>query len=259
MRKRSVFFLIVVILLGSAGFFAGWTGLTLPLGSVGVLRSKTHGVDPAVIRDGAFRWVWYRLIPTNARIIPFTLKPLSGAAEISGYLPQGDTYKKFASGARFEWRLGLHYTFTVKADSLPVLVQEKGIDSPDDLDKHMAAIASAIEMDAQGLAVTQEIQRVFETLASSTLENEIRNAFPEIDVLELRWTAIDTPDFALYETGKELYNAYLDRQRELLEPDAQMEAERNVTNQFRFDELERYGELFAKYPSLLEYMQLGQR
>jgi hypothetical protein len=254
--KKFAVLLIILILLGCAGFFVGWASLAVPVGSVGVLRSKTHGVDPAVIKEGEFRWVWYRLIPTNTHIIPFALEPQTGFLEISGELPQGDTYKTFAKNARFEWKLGLTYTFSIKSDNLPILVRDKGIENAEELEKYEAEIVSGIENRAQKLAVTQEL---FENLSSPALENEVRAAFPEIDFLEFRWKVLASPDFALYEAGKDLYNQYIEQQKALLQPEVVEEAARNLTNQFRFDELERYGELFSKYPSLLEYIQLEKR
>jgi hypothetical protein len=254
--KKFVVFLIILILLGGAGFLVGWAGLAVPVGSVAVLRSKTHGVDPAVVKEGEFRWVWYRLIPANTRIIPFALKPKTGSLEISGRLPQSDTYKTFVKNANFAWELGLAYTFTISPDNLPALVRDRGVEDADGLEAYEADIASGIENRAQKLSVTEEL---FENLSSPALEDEIRAAYPEIDFLEFRWEARTVPDFALYEAGRDLYNQYIERQKALLEPDVVEAAERNITNQFRFDELERYGELFAKYPSLLEYMQMEQR
>jgi hypothetical protein len=254
--KKFAVLLIILILLGSAGFFIGWAGLAVPVGSVGVLRSKTHGVDPAVIKEGEFRWVWYRLIPTNTHIIPFALEPNTGSVEISGDLPQGDTYKRFVRGARFAWQLGLTYTFSIKPEELPVLVRDKGIENAEELEDYEAEIASEIEDRAKSLDVTREL---FENLSSPALENEIRAAFPEIDFLDFRWKALAVPDFALYEAGKDLYDQFIEQQKALLQPEVVEEATRNIANQFRFDELERYGELFSKYPSLLEYIQLEKR
>jgi hypothetical protein len=254
--KKFVVLLIVLVVLGGAGFFVGWAGLTLPLGSVGVLRSKTHGVDPAVVKEGDFRWVWYRLIPTNAKMLPFTLKPKSGELEISGELPQGGTYKTFVKNANFAWKLGLAYRFSIRPDHLPELVRDKGIENDEDLEKYEADIALGIESGARKFSVTREL---FENLSSPALENEIRSAFPEIEFLEFQWKPLVMPDFALYESGKSLYDQYVEQQRTLLEPNVAEEAARNITNQFRFDELERYGELFSKYPSLLEYIQLEKR
>jgi hypothetical protein len=254
--KKFVVLLIILILLGGAGFFIGWAGLTVPVGSVGVLRSKTHGVDPAVVKEGEFRWVWYRLIPTNTQIITFALKPKTGSFEISGQLPQGDTYRMFAKNANFAWRLGLAYSFTIEPDNLPTLTRDRGIENEDDLEAYEADIASGIENRAQKLSVTEEL---FENLSSPAFENEVRAAYPEIDFLEFRWEARAVPDFTLYEAGKDLYNQFIERQKAMLEPDVIEEASRNITNQFRFGELERYGELFSKYPSLLDYIQLEQR
>jgi hypothetical protein len=254
--RKVVVFLIVLALLGGAGFFAGWVGLAVPLGSVGVLRSKTHGVDPTVVKEGEFRWVWYRLIPTNAKVTPFELKPKTESVEISGVLPQSDAYKTFVKNANFAWKLGLTYSFSIKPDELPLLVKDKGVENAEDLEKYEADIVADIQNRVRSLSVTRE---VFEELASPTLENGIRGAFPEVDFLNFRWEPVEVPDFALYESGMDLYDQYVALQKAAMEPNVEEIAAQNITNLFRFDELERYGELLNKYPSLLEYMQLEQR
>jgi len=46
--KKFLAGLIVLVVLGGVVFFFGWVQLAVPPGSYGVLRSKTHGVDPQV-------------------------------------------------------------------------------------------------------------------------------------------------------------------------------------------------------------------
>lgn len=256
MKKFSVF-LIILVLLGGAGFFAGWVELALPLGSVGVLRSKSHGVAPAVVKPGGVHWVWYRLIPTNTELLSFKPEPVSGSLQLSGVLPQADAYKRFAgNGANFAWQVTLDYSFTIDEAALPALVSEKGVEDDEGLARYAADIASHIERAARRVPVTEEF---FANPSLPEFLDEVREAFPQIAALDVSWTAVSAPDFALYRTGEALYNVFIDRQRALLEPEAGAEAARNIANQFRFDELERYGELFSKYPSLLEYIQLEKR
>jgi hypothetical protein len=64
------------------------------------------------------------------------------------------------------------------------------------------------------------------------------------------------PDFALYATARALYGDYLKRQQELLEAEIAGRAERSLEALFRFEELEKYGELLTKYPVLLQYLEL---
>jgi hypothetical protein len=255
--KKFAVLLIMIILLGGAGFLAGWVEFALPHGAVGVLRSKSHGVAPAVIREGGVHWVWYRLLPTNTKLLPFKPRPVSGSLELSGVLPQGDAYKRFAGGgANFAWQVTLDYSFTIGEEALPALVRDKGIEDDEGLAQYGVEIASNIEKMVRRVPVTEEL---FADFSLPALENEIAEAFPEITAPDLRWTVDAAPDFALYQSGKELYNTFIERQKALLEPGAETEAARNIASQFHFDELERYGELFAKYPSLLEYMQLEKR
>ncbi|MDR2178508.1 MAG: hypothetical protein LBP20_10790, partial [Treponema sp.] len=89
--KKFFCFLLIIIAAGTV-FFLGWAQLTVPPGSYGVMRSKTHGVDPRLIREGEFRWVWYKLIPTNVGITIFTPRHVERSICLAGTLPLGDAY-----------------------------------------------------------------------------------------------------------------------------------------------------------------------
>ena len=74
MKKFLITFFILLILAG-VFFFLVWVQFSVPVGSYGVIASKTHGVDPQLVKSGEFRWVWYKLIPTNVKIAVFSPEP----------------------------------------------------------------------------------------------------------------------------------------------------------------------------------------
>ena len=95
MKKFLVTLLILLILAGTV-FFLGWSQMSVPVGYYGVINSKTHGVNPELVRSGEFRWIWYKLIPTNVNIAVFRLDPVNFTMNFSSSLPSGDTYASFA-------------------------------------------------------------------------------------------------------------------------------------------------------------------
>jgi hypothetical protein len=91
---------------------------------------------------------------------------------------------------------------------------------------------------------------------ASRLEEELRRAFPHIELLGCSINTVKLPDFALYNLVRSVYEDYLEAQRGILRNDMTVQARRNVDSLFRFDELEKYGALLTKYPLLLQYLEM---
>ncbi|MDR0709283.1 MAG: hypothetical protein LBF77_04375 [Spirochaetaceae bacterium] len=261
MRKSSSVLTVLVIIallgLGIAAFFLGWVHLSVPPGSYGVMRTKTHGIYPELIQDGKFLWVWYKLIPTNAVISVYSPNKVERPFSISGALLSADLYRRFASlDMDFSYELDGSFTFRIDPESLPALTESRGIGGQDDLEKLEASTAAEIESFIG--RCLDEYRKEPETLLDAgfpdRLKQEISAAFPGIGGFEITLNIVKFPDFALYDSLRLLYQDYLDRQRQLLTEDIREAALRNVTTQLRLDELARYGELLTKYPILLQYL-----
>jgi hypothetical protein len=262
---RKIIALIIILGLGGAAFFLGWAQLTVPPGSYGVLRSKTFGVDPRPIREGEFRWVWYKLIPTNAGIALFTPGRLTHTVRVAGALPQGESYAALVGlKTDFSYEIEGSFSFSVKAAALPSLVAEGGIENQAGLDAYQQRLAGEIEsFAAERLRAYGEdpakAARISGLGSVDFLEQDILAAFPGIEDLSLSIKMPRFPDFALYNAAKTLYEDYLRQQQELLQLDISAAAEKNLSSRLRFDELEKYGELLTKYPILLEYLALENK
>ncbi|AEF85355.1 conserved hypothetical protein [Treponema primitia ZAS-2] len=260
MKKIIGFFLLLI--LAGAAFFFGWAQLPVAPGSYGVLRSKTHGVDAAPIREGEFRWIWYKLIPTNAVTLVFKPAPVTRELALTGSLPQGETYAAAAGlGADFSYEISGTLSFTIKAASLPSLVQERGLTDQESLEVYEKELGRNIEAFAmQRLeaysAEENALEGILKSPAASRLEGEILREFPDIENLSCVITRARLPDLALYSMARSVYKEYLNSQQELLKTEIAGQAERNINSLFRFDELEKYGELLTRYPVLLQYLAM---
>ncbi|MDR2135657.1 MAG: hypothetical protein LBO76_03485 [Treponema sp.] len=261
MRKFFVVFFILLAL-GGAVFFLGWVQLEVPPGSYGVLRSKTHGLDGSPIREGEFRWVWYRLIPGNTDIQVYRPPRAERRVNRRGTLPSAEVYAAFAAAdADFSYEFEAVLSFRLDGDSLVPLIREWDVQNQAELDARAASLAEDLEAFVlrrlENLGDNaEELRRVLETGSSAALEGEVRANFPQIRDFSCRMQAISFPDFMLYDKLRQLYADYLDGQRAYVLAAADSRAERHIDSRFRLDELAAYGELLTRYPALLEYLKL---
>jgi hypothetical protein len=260
--KKVFGFLMVLLILGAAVFFFGWAQLTIPPGAVGIMRSKTHGVDHRLIQEGEFRWVWYKLIPTNVSIAVFSPSPLTQPVRVRGSLPSGDVYASAAGlTADFSYEIEGSLSFKLKADALPSLLAKQNISDQAGLEAYEADLAKTVESFAvQRLgayaAEGESLANIIGAGALPALEEDILRAFPVIENLSCTIRVIRLPDLALYNLARSVYEEYLERQGELLKTGIFAAAERQLSARLRYDELEKYGELLTRYPALLQYLAL---
>jgi hypothetical protein len=263
--KKFLLTTVIVLVLGGAAFFVGWAQLTVPMNAYGVLRSKTHGIDPTIIHAGEFRWVWFKLIPGNVEIQAFTLDPQTAAITMRDTLPSGAEYAAFAgSAADFSYELNGTLSFNLKSQSLIKLLQERRLNTQADLNAFAATLADELRLFAlQRLRLYIEkkdkIEELLDTAAIAQLNADIGEAFPDIEHFSLLMYTHNFPDLALYDEYRALYHEYIAAQRDYLHTEAALKASSRVGAYIRFDDLAKYGELLTKYPILLQFIELEAR
>ena len=260
--KKFLFFLVVLIALGGTGFFLGWAHLTVPPGSYGVMRSKMYGLDDQVIRDGEFRWLWYKLIPTNVDISVYTIGQVKRSFRNSGNLPSGQVYLNLAGlDADFSWEVAGEFNFSIRPEVLPEVTALELISDDAGLRRAEEDIAVRIEnliLDRLRTYADNEDEARLESLILAgtlpDLNREIERAFPQIENFSCTIRTVRYPDFTLYRSVRDLYREYIRQQNAMLNPSVIREAERRMDSRARIDELARYGELLTRFPVLLEYL-----
>jgi len=263
--KKFFFTLFLLAVIGGVAFFFGWVQFTVPVGSYGIISSKTHGVDPEPIQSGEFRWVWYKLIPTNVQIAVFRLETSKFPIDFSSSLPSGDSYAAFAglSAADFSWNLNGEVSFNIKPETLVNLVERHNLADQQALEAYFQDMAQEIKVIilhnlSSGETDSLRIEKILSGSPDAEIERQIRNRFPEIRDFSFVISSAKFPDFTLYRQFRLLYEEFLARQREYLTAALGSRAESHIEAQFRFGELERYGELLTKYPILLEYLAMNR-
>jgi len=260
--KKFLLFLAFLVILGGALFFLGWAQLTVPPGSYGVMRSKTHGLDPKIIHDGEFRWIWYKLLPTNVKISVYTVGPVNHPIRSSGDLSSGQVYAELAGlEADFSWEISGELIFSIRPDFLPQLTEREGITNDEGLRKaeeNLALRAENLVLERlKGYANDENAEKLESIVfgaSLSDLNHEVQTLIPEIENLNCIIRFVRLPDYTLYQSLRALYQEYIARQNAVLSLDITKEAERRINSRIRLEELSQYGELLTKYPVLIEYL-----
>jgi hypothetical protein len=233
-------------------------------GSYGIIQSKTHGIDPKLVQSGEFRWIWYKLIPTNVKIAVFQLIPQKFSMDFSSYLPSADSYASFAGigTTDFSWNMKGDISFIIEPQTLVTLVSGQKVYDQETLNAYIEGIAQEIKaIILQTLSSletdTARIEKIMAGGFDIETENEIYSKFPEIRGFSFVIINAKYPDFVLYRQIRLLYEDYLAKQKEYLTTGFTRRAESHIEAQFHFWELEQYGELLTKYPILLDYLAMN--
>jgi hypothetical protein len=261
--KKFFITLFILIIIAGIGFMFGWAQFSVPPGKYGVVNSKTHGIDPKPVRSGEFRWIWFKLIPTNVKIAVFSLDHNKYPINFTSILPSGETYASFVGlkNADFSWNLKGEIGFRLDPDMLINVTILNNLSGQEDLDSYLQSTAQNIEilllrlLSSQGNDSTR-LEQLMSGNPDVELEREIKRDFPWICDFSIKIQSAKYPDFVLYRQLRLIYEEFLSKQRELATSSFGKRAETYMENELRFEELERYGDLLTKYPILLEYLAM---
>jgi hypothetical protein len=258
--KKFFTVLFIFIILAGVGLFFGWAQMGVPPDAYGLIRSKTHGLDTRLVKPGEFRWIWYKLIPTNVQTIVLRLDPVNRELLVKNTLPSGNVYSAFAGIAgEFSWEINASFSFSLRPEALIPLASKNNIGTQEELTKYEDEIAGQIEdfilryMNSDEESAEQ-IEDLLKNGESPAFEQKVQEKFPLITNFSMKVKSITLPDYALYRQTKDLYETYIALQKGQMSSNLEEKAKNRVEIYRRFDELEQYGLLLTKYPVLLEYL-----
>ena len=214
------------------------------------------------MRSGEFRWLWYKLIPTNVKISVFHVEPVKYIMDYSSILPSGNIYADFVGLKEdFSWDIKAEISFIIDSDMLIKVTSDHNITDQHGLNDYLQNIAqniSAMILRTLSSADTDpaRLERILSDNPDVQIEREITNRFPEIRNFLFSVHSANFPDFILYKQVRSLYEEFLSEQSEYVASSFGRNAEVHIEARIRFDELERYGELLTKYPVLMQYLAL---
>ena len=263
--KKILVLLLILVAIGGATFYFGWIQIQLPEYTYAVIFTKTRGWDESVTEPGRFTWRWERLVPKNLKILKYTIEPQNATFRYNGQLPSGDLYSQLIEPRPdFDYSVAFSLSYTLNPEALPEIASVQMI-SPDSMDLYYDRLTTSIS--AQAATIVNSLARSEEftvTLAvaspeiESMLINRLQPQFREVTIHRILPTTLELPDVELYHAAK----------AQFLKIAASREASRvrimddvvktDIRVNQHFDVLERYGELLAKYPVLLDLIELKE-
>lgn len=254
----------LVILLAFAGyvFYTGWTQFKVESGNVGIVVSKTSGVNPNPVTHDKFSWSWEFLLPTNARVVSFTPKTLNFQKTSSGFLPSGKEYAKVFNGeADFSYSFDFSIDTKISLEQISGLLKAGEIQSQDDLskllDRRAEDFASIAAQKILSAAISEngaDFEKA-QSVAQEAADEYSLNKSGAVEIESVTLKKFMVPDFALYKKAAASYEQYAKALSESAAKNAQKEAEESSRFKTTMQKMESLGETLKKYPELSDMIK----
>lgn len=203
MKKFLACLLILAVFTGAV-FYIGWTQFRVKPDTIGIVVSKTSGVNEKPVLNGEFAWHWQFLLPSNAALKTFQIKPVSVQKTINGTLPSGEAYASiYGAQGLFDYSFTFDILLTVSPEAVVELMQLNKVTDDTDLTAYLEGAASTLAQKAANYILTRaEGNPSFRTESLKREEIlrgiQIYKDFPEIDVSVFAITSSKLPDYNMY-------------------------------------------------------------
>ena len=208
MKKFLACLFILAVFFGAI-FYIGWTQFRVKPGKVGIVISKTHGIEEKPVINGEFSWHWKFLLPSNASIKSFEIKPVSVVKTVTGTLPSGDSYSAiYNAGNLFDYKFTFNITITVSPEAIVELYKLNKISDDESLEGYMEAAATTLAQLASDYVLRRASENPLFRVESLRREEILKGVriykeFPELDVLEFAISESKLPDYVMYQKLRE--------------------------------------------------------
>lgn len=202
--KKFLASVFILLVFGGAVFYIGWTQFKVKADYIGVVVSKTNGIDKIPVENGKFSWHKEFLLPTNATIKLFSIQPVNVNKTVSGELPSGSVYSAiFNSNDNFSYSFDFSISVTLAPEKIPELLQDNKISGNEDLQQYLEKACDTIAQ----LSADYILKKVSENpmFRSESIRRDdilrsiqIYKEFPEIDITAFSVLNTKLPDYVLY-------------------------------------------------------------
>ena len=219
MKKFLACVFILAVFAGIV-FYLGWTQIRVKPDTMGVVVSKTNGIDDKPVLNGQFAWHWQFLLPTNAVLKTFQIKPLNTTKTVSGTLPSGEAYASIYKAEKlFDYSFTFDIELTVSPEAVVELIELNKVTDDTDLTAYLNGAASTLAQHAASFILNKASENPSFRPESLRREEILRGIqiykdFPEIDVTVFALQNTKLPDYNMYKkisnmAPQELNSAFL--------------------------------------------------
>ena len=202
--KKFLACVFILAIFSGVIFYFGWTQFRVKPDTIGIVVSKTNGIDDKPVQNGEFAWHWQFLLPTNATLKTFHIKPVESVKTISGALPSGEAYAAiYGAEGLFNYSFTFDISLTVSPEAVVELMKLNKITDDSDLTVYLEGAAGTLAQHAANF-ILSKAQDNPDFRAESLRREEILRGiqiykdFPEIDVSVFSIQNSKLPDYKMY-------------------------------------------------------------
>ena len=202
--KKFLACVFILLIFSGVIFYFGWTQFRVKPDTIGIVVSKTNGIDDKPVQNGEFAWHWQFLLPTNATLKTFHIKPVDAVKTISGALPSGEAYAAiYGAEGLFNYSFTFDISLTVSPEAVVELMKLNKITDDSDLAVYLEGAAGTLAQHAANY-ILAKAQDNPDFRAESLRREEILRGiqiykdFPEIDVSVFSIQTSKLPDYKMY-------------------------------------------------------------
>ena len=202
--KKFLACVFILAIFSGVIFYFGWTQFRVKPDTIGIVVSKTNGIDDKPVQNGEFAWHWQFLLPTNATLKTFHIKPVESVKTISGALPSGEAYAAiYDAEGLFNYSFTFDISLTVSPEAVVELMKLNKITDDSDLGAYLEGAAGTLAQHAANFILTKAQDNPDFRAESLRREEILRGIqiykdFPEIDVSVFSIQNSKLPDYKMY-------------------------------------------------------------
>ena len=202
--KKFLACVFILAVFSGVVFYFGWTQFRVKPDTIGIVVSKTNGIDEKPVQNGEFAWHWQFLLPTNATLKTFHIKPVDAVKTISGALPSGEAYAAiYGAEGLFNYSFTFDISLTVSPQAIVELMQLNKITDDSDLESYLEGAAGTLAQHAANFILSKAQDNPDFRPESLRREEILRGIqiykdFPEIDVSVFSIQSSKLPDYKMY-------------------------------------------------------------
>ena len=202
--KKFLACVFILAIFSGVIFYFGWTQFRVKPDTIGIVVSKTNGIDDKPVQNGEFAWHWQFLLPTNATLKSFHIKPVESVKTISGALPSGEAYAAiYGAEGLFNYSFTFDISLTVSPEAVVELMKLNKITDDSDLGAYLEGAAGTLAQHAANFILTKAQDNPDFRAESLRREEILRGIqiykdFPEIDVSVFSIQNSKLPDYKMY-------------------------------------------------------------
>ena len=202
--KKFLACVFILLIFSGVIFYFGWTQFRVKPDTIGIVVSKTNGIDDKPVQNGEFAWHWQFLLPTNATLKTFHIKPVDAVKTISGALPSGEAYAAiYGAEGLFNYSFTFDISLTVSPEAVVELMKLNKITDDSDLAVYLEGAAGTLAQHAANYILVKSQDNPDYRAESLRREEILRGIqiykdFPEIDVSVFSIQTSKLPDYKMY-------------------------------------------------------------